>query len=83
MAKVIARPTTSELYDNDFALWAERQAALLRARRFDELDLDHLIEEVEDLSRRERDTTEGLLALTGLAGSCGQLAVRLEGGAVP
>jgi hypothetical protein len=58
MAKVVARPPTSDLYDNDFALWAERQAALLRARRFDELDLDHLIEEVEDLSRRERDAVE-------------------------
>ena len=58
MAKVIARPPTSGLYDEDFPLWAERQAALLRARRFDELDLVNLIEEVEDLSRRERDSVE-------------------------
>ena len=58
MAKVIARPSTSDLYESDFALWAERQAALLRAKRFDELDLENLIEEVEDLSRRERDAVE-------------------------
>jgi hypothetical protein len=58
MAKVIARPPARDLYEEDFPLWAERQAALLRARRFDELDLDNLIEEVEDLSRRERDTVE-------------------------
>ncbi|MGH6895386.1 MAG: DUF29 domain-containing protein [Geminicoccaceae bacterium] len=58
MAKVIARPPTSDLYEKDFALWAERQAALLRGKRFDELDLENLIEEVEDLSRRERDTVE-------------------------
>ena len=58
MAKVIARPPASDLYEADFPLWAERQAALLRARRFDELDLDNLIEEVEDLSRRERDAVE-------------------------
>jgi hypothetical protein len=58
MAKVIARPPIRTLYDEDFPLWAERQGALLRARRFDELDLDNLIEEVEDLSRRERDTVE-------------------------
>jgi hypothetical protein len=58
MARAIARPPTSDLYENDFALWAERQAALLRAKRFDELDLENLIEEVEDLSRRERDTVE-------------------------
>ncbi len=58
MAKVIARPPTPTLYDEDFPLWAERQAALLRARRFDELDLGNLIDEVEDLSRRERETVE-------------------------
>ena len=58
MAKVIARPPTSELYEDDFALWAERQAALLRAKRFDELDLENLIEEVEDLSRQERRSVE-------------------------
>jgi hypothetical protein len=58
MAKVIARPPANDLYEDDFPLWAERQAALLRARRFDELDLENLIEEVEDLSRRERKSVE-------------------------
>ena len=58
MAKVIARPPIRTLYDEDFPLWAERQAALLRAGRFDELDLENLIEEVEDLSRRERESIE-------------------------
>ena len=37
------------LYDADFYVWAERQAELLRARRFDDLDLENLVEEVEDL----------------------------------
>ena len=41
----------AELYDADFYVWAERQAELLRARRFDELDLTNLIEEVQDLGR--------------------------------
>jgi Domain of unknown function DUF29 len=58
MAKVIARPPAGDLYEDDFPLWAEHQATLLRARRFDELDLDNLIEEVEDLGRRERDMVE-------------------------
>ena len=59
MAKVLAPPSaTSPLYEEDFPLWAERQAELLRAGQFDELDLDNLIEEVEDLSRRERDMVE-------------------------
>jgi hypothetical protein len=61
MAKAIARPPVKELYEEDFPLWAERQAALLRARKFDGLDLDNLIEEVEDLSRRERDTVESYI----------------------
>lgn len=47
-AKIKTR--SDELYQRDFCLWAERQAALLSAGRFDELDLTHLIEEVEDLA---------------------------------
>jgi hypothetical protein len=58
VAKVIARPPARTLYDEDFPLWAEHQAALLRAGRFDELDLDNLVEEMEDLSRRERKSIE-------------------------
>jgi hypothetical protein len=42
------------LYATDFYVWAEQQAALLRARRFDGLDLDHLIEEVEGLADAKR-----------------------------
>ena len=43
------KPAPKELYEEDFYLWTPRQAELLRARRYDELDLAHLIEEVEDL----------------------------------
>ena len=38
-----------DLYEEDLYLWSQTQAALLRARRFDELDLENLIEEVEDV----------------------------------
>jgi ABC-type phosphate transport system auxiliary subunit len=58
MAKVLARPPAGDLYQDDFVRWAERQAALLREGRYDELDLDNLIEEVEDLGRRELDMVE-------------------------
>ena len=61
MAKTLSRPPPSELYEDDFPLWAECQAAILRAGRFDELDLENLIEEVEDLGRRERDMVESHL----------------------
>ena len=42
-------PAAKDLSEEDFYVWAERQATLLRARRFDELDLDNLVEEVADL----------------------------------
>ena len=54
MAKTIARPSGAELYESDFHAWAELQARLLGERRFDELDLDHLIAEVTDLRKAER-----------------------------
>ncbi|WLI87735.1 DUF29 domain-containing protein [Massilia sp. R2A-15] len=35
-------------YDQDLMLWYEQQHALLRQRRLAELDVDHLIEELDD-----------------------------------
>jgi hypothetical protein len=49
MATGIKR-TANDVYEADFYAWAHEQAALLRAGRFDALDLEHLIEEVEDLA---------------------------------
>jgi hypothetical protein len=43
------KPAPKELYREDFYVWTKRQAQLLRAGRYDELDLANLIEEVEDL----------------------------------
>ena len=43
------KPATKSVYDQDFYVWTEEQAELLRQRRFEELDLDNLIEEVEGL----------------------------------
>jgi hypothetical protein len=44
-----AQARSSDLYEQDFYAWAREQAMLLRAGRYDELDLEHLTEEVEDL----------------------------------
>jgi hypothetical protein len=52
MATRIKRPP-ARLYEEDFHEWALEQARLLRERRFEELDLDNLIEEVDDLARRD------------------------------
>ena len=42
------------LYEEDFYVWTEVQTRLLRARRFDALDLENLIEEIEALGRAEK-----------------------------
>jgi hypothetical protein len=43
------RSTAEPLYEQDFYAWSKAQADLLRAGRFGDLDLEHLIEEVDDL----------------------------------
>ncbi|MGF1518180.1 MAG: DUF29 domain-containing protein [Nodosilinea sp.] len=50
------------LYDTDFLLWIETTAALLKNRRFDHLDLDNLIEEIESLGRSDRRAVLSYLA---------------------
>ena len=42
------------LYERDFLLWTEEQARLLRVRQLEQLDLDHLIEEIEDMGNHLR-----------------------------
>ena len=41
-------------YETDVVAWASEQAALIRARRFDQLDLEHLAEEIEDVGKSEQ-----------------------------
>ena len=40
-------------YDADVVAWSSEQAALLRAGRFSELDIEHLADEIEDVGRSE------------------------------
>jgi hypothetical protein len=51
------------LYEQDYGLWAEQMADFLSAGRFAELDIDNLVEEVRDLSKRERDRLLSSLCL--------------------
>lgn len=41
-------------YDRDVVAWANEQAALLRAGRFSELDIEHIADEVEDVGKSEQ-----------------------------
>lgn len=70
MATQITQPAKDD-YEQDFYAWSRRQAELLRAGRFSDLDLGHLIVEVEDLGEtvyrsvrsRVRTIVEHLLKL--------------------
>jgi hypothetical protein len=43
-----------DLYETDFFEWTRCNAALLRAGRFDQADIEHVAEEIEDMGKRER-----------------------------
>lgn len=51
----------ANLYEQDFVAWADEQALLLEQKRWHELDLVNLIEEVRDLGNRQRDALESQL----------------------
>lgn len=53
-------PATS-LYEQDYYLWLEKMAHLLRTGKLDELDLENLAEEIADMGRSERRTVESNL----------------------
>ncbi|MBY0578618.1 MAG: DUF29 domain-containing protein [Burkholderiales bacterium] len=41
-------------YETDVVAWANEQARLIRAGRFDLLDLEHIAEEIEDVGKSEK-----------------------------
>jgi hypothetical protein len=48
----------SPLYERDFNLWIEEQARLLKESRFDLLDLENVIEELESMGRSDKRSLE-------------------------
>jgi hypothetical protein len=50
-----------ELYDRDYYAWIRCNAELLRAGRAEEADLEHIAEELDDMSRRERRALQSRL----------------------
>jgi hypothetical protein len=51
------------LYDTDFAEWSDRNAELLRAGRFDEVDIENVAEEIESLSRSQHAAVRSFLKI--------------------
>ncbi len=54
-------PRVESTYQADLCAWAEEQARLLRERRFDELDVPNLIDEVLSVEGSERHQIESRL----------------------
>lgn len=48
-------------YEEDFALWSAEQAALLRAGKFDRVDVENVAEEIESLGRSDKYEIESRL----------------------
>jgi hypothetical protein len=61
-----AHPATEQhpsLYERDFYLWIEQQAALLREKRLDELDVANLLEEIEWMGRKDKKSIKSNLVI--------------------
>ncbi|MET0114875.1 MAG: DUF29 domain-containing protein, partial [Limnospira maxima] len=52
-----------QLYDKDYLQWLEMTIAQLRSRHYNDVDWDNLIEEIEDIGRRERHSLENNLVV--------------------
>ncbi len=62
MTKAALKPSSAaDLYETDFYAWTQAQAELLRAGRFDELDLLNLIDEVASVGGSEKREIESCL----------------------
>jgi hypothetical protein len=53
--------SSPQTYDQDFALWVEENIVLLKAKNYDAVDWDNLIEEVEGLTRSDKRELENRL----------------------
>jgi hypothetical protein len=53
----------SDLYEQDIAMWSERQADALRRRASNEIDWDNVAEEIESLGRSDKREIRNRLAV--------------------
>jgi hypothetical protein len=50
-------------YETDVIAWANEQASLIRAGRFEMLDLEHIADEIEDVGKSEQRELESRMAV--------------------
>lgn len=51
------------LYEVDFSAWLNAQICLLRSKQFDQVDLEHLLGEMEDLGNSYKEAIESHLTI--------------------
>lgn len=61
MADQAEATRTNALYEQDFYAWTQEQARLLRERRFEDLDLENLIDEVQSVGGSDKRELESRL----------------------
>lgn len=52
---------TETLYEQDYYLWIQKTASLLRDGRLSELDIPNLLEEIEDMGRSQKQAVKSNL----------------------
>ena len=52
-----------QTYEKDIIAWANEQAKLLRAGQFDQLDIEHIAEEIEDVGKSEQRELASRMAI--------------------
>ncbi|MEW5889653.1 MAG: DUF29 domain-containing protein, partial [Pseudomonadota bacterium] len=50
----------SQLHEKDFLAWTQEQAALLRAGRLAEADIENILEEIEDMGKEQKVALQSL-----------------------
>jgi len=55
--------TSTRLYERDFYGWIQNQADMLRSGNFASLDLENLIEEIEDMGKRQKQELRSRLSV--------------------
>ena len=58
MNKIETKPRENDLYEIDFYVWTQEQARLLRERRWTDLDLNNLVDEVASVGKSEKREIE-------------------------
>lgn len=61
--KTVKSQSLQDLYGKDFCTWAEKTANILQLQDWNALDLEHLIEEVLDLSKSQQRSLQSALRL--------------------